>query len=153
MSKSTQKQDERVSRSDAPADQNLKGLRIFIVEDEFLVLMLIEDTLADIGCVVAGTAARLEEAIANAASLDFDLALVDVNLNGVRAYPLAEMLVNRGIPVLFVTGYGEFGVPDNFRRIPVLSKPFQQRDLERALAKALASTAASDSDAREPSPT
>jgi two-component SAPR family response regulator len=148
MSKRNHKQDEG---SDVPADLNLKGLRVFIVEDEFMVSMLIEDTLTDIGCLVAGTAARLDEAIANSASLDFDLAVIDVNLNGVRAYPLAEVLANKGVPVLFVTGYGEFGVPDNFRCIPVLSKPFQQRDLERALTKALASKAASGA-AREPSP-
>jgi CheY-like chemotaxis protein len=138
MSKRNQNQDERPSRSDARADLILKGLRVFIVEDEAMIWMLIQDTLADIGCLVAGIAARLDEAIANATSLDFDLAIIDVNLNGVRAYPLAEALVNRGIPVLFVTGYGEAGVPDNFRRIPLLSKPFEQRDLERALAKALA---------------
>jgi CheY-like chemotaxis protein len=142
MSEHNQGQDERSSRSDAPADLDLKGLRVFIVEDEAMVSMLIEDALADIGCVVAGTAARLDEAIANAASLDFDLAIIDVNLNGVRAYPLAEGLVNRGLPVLFVTGYGEAGVPDKFRCIPLLSKPFQQRDLEKALAKALACKAA-----------
>jgi CheY-like chemotaxis protein len=102
--------------------------------------------------LVAGTAARLDKAFANSASLDFDLAVIDVNLNGVGAYPLAEVLVNRGIPVLFVTGYGEFGVPDKFRCIPVLSKPFQPRDLERALAKALASMPGSGADASEPSP-
>ncbi len=107
-----------------------------------MVSMLIEDTLADIGCSVAGTAARLDEAIDRAASLDFDLAILDVNLNGVRAYPLAEVLAKRGIPLVFATGYGEAGIPNELRYIPLLAKPFQQRDLESALAKALACKAA-----------
>ncbi len=103
-----------------------------------MVSMLIEDTLADIGCSVAGTAARLDEAIDRAASLDFDLAILDVNLNGVRAYPLAEVLAKRGIPLVFATGYGAAGIPNELGYIPLLAKPFQQRDLESALAKALA---------------
>jgi CheY-like chemotaxis protein len=138
MSKGSSKHEGHSSRSSAGVGRNVIGLRVFVVEDEAMVSMMIEDTLADIGCLVAGTAARLDEAIENVASLDFDLAILDVNLNGVRAYPLAEVLVNRGIPLLFVTGYGEAGVPDDFRYIPLLSKPFRQRDLERALSKALA---------------
>jgi CheY-like chemotaxis protein len=130
------------SRSRAASGRNFIGLRVFVVEDEAMVSMLIEDTLADIGCSVAGTAARLDEAIDRAASLEFDLAILDVNLNGVRAYPLAEVLAKRGIPLVFATGYGEAGIPNELRYIPLLAKPFQQRDLESALAKALACKAA-----------
>jgi FixJ family two-component response regulator len=61
-------------------------------------------------------------------------------------------LINRGMPVLFVTGYGEAGVPEKFRRIPLLSKPFQQRDLEKAVAKAPACKASVRADGSEPSP-
>jgi CheY-like chemotaxis protein len=107
-----------------------------------MVSMLIEDTLADIGCSVAGTAARLDEAMDKATSLDFDLAILDVNLNGVRAYPLAELLAKRGIPLVFATGYGAAGIPNELRYFPLLAKPFQQRDLESALANALACKAA-----------
>jgi CheY-like chemotaxis protein len=126
------------SRSRAASERNFIGLRVFVVEDEAIVSMLIEDTLADIGCSVAGTAARLDEAMGKAAALDFDLAILDVNLNGVQAYPLAEMLARRGIPLVFATGYGAAGIPNELRHISLLAKPFQQRDLERALAKALA---------------
>src|SRR5258706_10728903 len=130
------------SRSRAASGRNFIGLRVFVVEDEAMVSMLIEDTLADIGCSVAGTAARLDEAMDKATSLDFDLAILDVNLNGVRAYPLAEVLAKRGIPLVFATGYGAAGIPYALRYFSLLAKPFQQRDLESALANALACKAA-----------
>jgi CheY-like chemotaxis protein len=138
MSKPNRKLEEHPSRSGAGAGRNFVGLRVFVVEDEAMVSMLIEDTLADIGCSVAGTAPRLDDAMVKAAALDFDLAILDVNLNGVQAYPLAEMLARRGIPLVFATGYGAAGIPNELRHISLLAKPFQQRDLERALAKALA---------------
>ncbi|SRR5579871_585535 len=131
-------QDAHLSNPGGGAERNLAGLRVFVIEDESLVTMLIEDTLADIGCLVAGTAARLDEAMEKATSLDFDLAIVDVNLNGAQTYPLAEALANKGIPLVFATGYGTAGIPNELRHVPLLSKPFHQRDLESALAKALA---------------
>jgi CheY-like chemotaxis protein len=142
MSKRNRKLEEHPSRSGAAAARSFVGLRVFVVEDEAMVSMLIEDTLADIGCSVAGTAARLDEAMIKAAALDFDLAILDVNLNGIRAYPLAEVLAKRGVPLVFATGYGAAGIPNELRHIPLLAKPFQQRDLERALAKALPCKAA-----------
>jgi len=74
MSKRNRKHEEHSSRAGAGEGRNFNGLRVFVVEDEALVSMLIEDTLADIGCSVAGTAARLDEAMNKAAALDFDLA-------------------------------------------------------------------------------
>lgn len=131
-----QRQDAHLSNEGT--QRSLAGLRVFVIEDESLVTMLIEDTLADIGCLVAGTAARLEEAMDKAASLDFDIAILDVNLNGAQTYPLAEALANRGVPLVISTGYGTAGIPSELRHVPLLSKPFQQRDLESALAKAFA---------------
>ena len=142
MSKCNRKREEHSSRSGAGSGRNFIGLHVFIVEDEAIVSMLIEDTLTEIGCSVAGTAARLDEAMDKAASLDFDLAILDVNLNGVRVYPLAEVLAKRGIPLVFATGYGAAGIPNELRYVPLLAKPFRQRDLERALANALACKAA-----------
>jgi CheY-like chemotaxis protein len=138
MSKGKPKHEEHPARLGGGAGRNFVGLRVFVVEDEAMVSMLIEDTLADIGCSVAGTAARLDEAIDKASALNFDLAILDVNLNGVRAYPLAEVLAKRGVPLVFATGYGAAGIPNELRHISLLAKPFQQRDLEKALAKALA---------------
>ena len=117
----------------------IQGLRVLIVEDESLVSMLIEDTLADIGCTVVGVASRLDEALRKVSSLAFDLAILDVNLNGSETSPVAEALGKRGTPFILATGYGPGGIPESFKGAPILAKPFGQSDLERVLAAALAS--------------
>jgi FixJ family two-component response regulator len=70
--------------------------------------------------------------------LSFDVAILDVNLNGQPAFPIAEALSERGIAFVWATGYGRGGVPVSLQNAPVLPKPFQQKDLERALRAALA---------------
>jgi CheY-like chemotaxis protein len=117
---------------------DLTGTRVLIVEDESLVIMLIEDALGDLGCEVAGTAARFDEALEKARTLAFDVAILDVNLDGRRTYPIAELLAGRGLAVVFATGYGTENLPGSVATAPVLQKPFQPRDLERALRTALA---------------
>ncbi len=122
-------------------------LRILIIEDESMITMLLEDTLADMGCQVVAVASQLDEAMEKAASLDFDVAILDVNLNGSQSYPVAEALVKRSIPFVFTTGYGAAGVPEKFRQVPLLPKPFQPGDLENAVAAAFALASASRTDA------
>lgn len=117
--------------------KGLDGMRVLVIEDEALVAMLIEDILADLGCIVAGTATRLEEAIGLAGSLAFDVAILDMNLDGFRTDSVAEALAERGIPFLFATGYGSGGVPEAFRGVPVLPKPFGEGQLRRTLLAAL----------------
>jgi CheY-like chemotaxis protein len=117
--------------------ESVEGLRILVVEDESLVTMLIEDTLADLGCDVVDKASRLEEAVEKAAKLEFDVAILDVNLNGQHTTAVAEILSKRGIPFLFATGYGVAGVPDAFRTSPLLHKPFARADMVRALSAAV----------------
>lgn len=119
--------------------KNFDGLRVFLVEDESLITMLLVDMLADIGGTVVGVASRLDEAIEKASSLTFDVAILDVNLNGCRTYPVAEAISRRGIPFIFGTGYEPDGLSEDFRSVPIMRKPFQQSDLERALGEALAS--------------
>jgi CheY-like chemotaxis protein len=108
--------------------------RVFVVEDEIMIRMLLEDMLADLGYGVAASAGGLQEAIALARASDFDLAILDVNLNGDAVYPVAEVLAQRGIPFIFSTGYGERGLPENYRDRPKLQKPFQLETLDRMLA-------------------
>jgi CheY-like chemotaxis protein len=115
----------------------LAGLRLLVLEDEALVTMLIEDTLLDLGGVIvgpAGTVARALDLVAHAA---IDLALLDVNLGGERSYAVAEALAARGIPFVFVTGYGATGVDRRYHRVPVLQKPFDSGQLERIVVAAL----------------
>jgi CheY-like chemotaxis protein len=112
-----------------------RPLRVLIVEDEMLVAMNIEDMLLDLGHEVAGLAGRLAPALALANEAEFDLAMLDVNLAGQQSFPVADVLIGRGIPFLFATGYGIKGIPEAYRDRPVLQKPFRAQDLGEALAQ------------------
>lgn len=120
------------------ANTDLSGRRVLVVEDESRIAMLIRDTLEDMGCEVVATAARFDDAWEKATSLPFDVALLDVNLDGETSYPIAEALAERGRAFVFATGYGTSNVPEALHNAPVLQKPFMRRDLERALQQALA---------------
>jgi CheY-like chemotaxis protein len=121
----------------ATTEGTLRGRRILIVEDESMVIMLLEDFLADIGCELAGVASRLNEAMAQVAAPSFDAAILDVNLNGQQTFSLAREIISRGRAVVFATGYGASTLPPDLRHVPVLQKPFHQQDLERTLRAAL----------------
>jgi DNA-binding response OmpR family regulator len=108
-----------------------------VVEDESRIAMLIRDTLEDMGCEVVATAARFDDALEKAVSLRFDVALLDVNLNGESSYPIAQVLAERDRAFVFATGYGTSNLPEALHDAPVLQKPFMRRDLERALRAAL----------------
>jgi CheY-like chemotaxis protein len=108
--------------------------RIFVVEDEYLIRMLLEDMLADLGYAMAGTAGSLSEAIALAKTVELDLAILDVNIEGEEIFPVADILIGRGKPFVFVTGYGGQALPDAYRARPTLQKPFQTEDLKATLA-------------------
>ena len=99
-----------------------------------LIGMLLEDMLADMGYVVVGVVPRVNDALASVQHEAFDLAILDVHLNGQPVYPVADALIGRGIPFVFATGYGEAGLPQEYRGRPVLQKPFAREDLEKTLA-------------------
>ena len=111
---------------------------ILVVEDEYLIRMLLEDMLADLGYRIAAAVGTIAEARDVAAKSDFNCAILDVNLDGEEIFPVAEILAKRGMPFIFVTGYGEGALPDAFRGRPALQKPFQAEQLEKALASLLA---------------
>jgi len=116
---------------------DLSGLRVLVVEDEGVIAMLLEDMLETLGCEIAGSLARLEQAHTAASTVSADVALLDVNLNGQPVFPVAATLVERGIPFVFSTGYGPTGIPSHLASHPVLSKPYGIKELECALYKAL----------------
>lgn len=107
--------------------------RVLIVEDEMLIGMLLEDMLADLGHEVVAVVPRLKDALAAVQSKTFDLAILDVHLQGESAFPVADALIARNVPFVFATGYGERGLPEAYRERPVLQKPFARDDLERVL--------------------
>ena len=102
----------------------LAGCRVLLVEDELLVAMLIEDTLADEDCVVVGPFASLSDAMQAAEAAVVDVAVLDVNLRGEKVYPVAEILAKRGIPFLLLSGYGTGAVPPNRPHWQAVGKPF-----------------------------
>ena len=103
-----------------------------------LVLMALEDMLSDLGCTSITVAGNVERALSLIASQSFDLATLDVNLNGVQSYPIAKALTDAGVPFAFSTGYGEHGVSEGYAKHPVLNKPFDAVQLRRILAALLA---------------
>jgi CheY-like chemotaxis protein len=111
--------------------------RILIVEDEMVVALFLEDVLVEFGYEVAGVVSHLDDAISRAP--DYDVALLDVHINGRSVFDFADLLVSRDIPFVFATGYGERGVPERHRGRPVLQKPFLPEDLRRILQEAMPS--------------
>jgi CheY-like chemotaxis protein len=112
------------------------GKRVLVVEDELMIRMLLQDMLSDLGHTLAGEAGRIDEAMALAKKGEFDIAILDVNLNGQPISPVVEILVERGLPFVFATGYGQRGVPEPYRQTPTLQKPFQADALAQAIEAA-----------------
>ena len=116
---------------------NLAGTRALIVEDEAIIAMTAEDMLEEMGCVTVAIAATLSEAMAAAGRGGFDIALLDINLNGAQSLPVADRLHAAGIPFIFTTGYGSAGSGPDFHDVPLVTKPYQLHDLVEAIARAL----------------
>jgi CheY-like chemotaxis protein len=112
--------------------------RVLVVEDEYLIRMLLEDMLEELGYDMAAGVGTISEASDEASNGDFHAAILDVNLDGQEIYPVADILAERGLPFVFVTGYGERSLPDPHRGRPALQKPFQAEQLRSALAGLLA---------------
>ena len=110
--------------------------RVLVVEDEMLVAMLVEDVLQELGLEVAGICTHLDEALKLAASEAVDFVILDVNLDGKRSFPVADILRTRKIPFVFATGYGTKALEAEYAGAPTLNKPFMFGDIEQALKKA-----------------
>ena len=102
-----------------------------------MVLLQIEDTLADLGCTSVSAAATVDQALDLINAHAFDVALVDVNLNGSKSYPVADALAARGVPFVFSTGYSGQTLDDGYRDRPVLGKPYSEARLVAILAELL----------------
>jgi len=119
-------------------DSSKAQKRVLIVEDEYLIRMLLEDMLTDLGYGVAAAVGTVAEASEFAASGEFNAAILDVNLDGQEIFPVADILAGRSVPFVFVTGYGERSLPDRYRNRPALQKPFQAEQLSNTLSGLLA---------------
>jgi len=110
---------------------------VFLVEDEVMIRMMVADMLEELGYSVAAEAGEINEAVRLAGSTEFDIAILDVNVNGKVISPVAEVIQGLGRPFIFATGYGAQGLPEEFRNRPTLQKPFQMETLAQVLASTL----------------
>ena len=122
--------------------QALEGRTILVVEDESLVAMLLETILEDMGCATLGPVSTVDEALSVIADGSaFDGALLDVNVAGKEVFPVAAALKERGVPFVFSTGYGEGGLPEEWRGHPTIQKPFTEDAVQQALMRVLGASA------------
>lgn len=115
----------------------LVGRCVLVVEDEMLVLMNVEMMLEDLGCSAIYAAANVAQAVALLAEHSFDAALLDVNLGGEKSYPIADILIQRGIPFAFSTGCTDHGDRIDFEDRSILRKPYLREDLVAVFAQLL----------------
>jgi DNA-binding NarL/FixJ family response regulator len=94
------------------------GCRVLVVEDDMLIAVAIEEVLHALNCQVVGPAASLEKALKLAQGESFDVAILDVTIRGGKVHPVAELLLARGIPFVFASGYGDWALPEALRDQP-----------------------------------
>lgn len=117
-----------------PADTGF--LRFMILDDEAIIALDLAGMLQDLGHSVVSMATRVAGGIEFASHGDLDMAILDINVNGVPSFPIAAILQHRGIPVIFASGYGESGLIERFRDALVLTKPYGVDHLSQVVAKA-----------------
>ncbi len=110
--------------------------RVLLVEDEALVAMMIQESLADFGYQVVGPICTASEAMAKAKDGHFEAAVLDINLGDGAVYPIADILAARGVPFVFVTGYDASSVEARFHDIPILQKPIEREMLKKVFVVA-----------------
>jgi two-component sensor histidine kinase/DNA-binding response OmpR family regulator len=120
-----------------PSVRSVAARRVMIVEDEALVALVLADQLTYMGVSVIGPCGSVAAAKAVVAENDLDAAILDVNLGGEMVYPVAELLLAKGIPFIFVTGYGQESIDKRFSFAPVLEKPVEQATLSDVLGQTL----------------
>ncbi len=117
----------------------LSGRRVLVVDDDYLVAMVVVEFLEYAGAEILGPLGQANEAIAfiETNGTMIDGAVLDVNLHGAKSYPVADALVARGIGFVFATGYGADAVDGDYCKYPRCEKPFSELGLVSALAKAI----------------
>jgi DNA-binding response OmpR family regulator len=103
-----------------------------------MLATMIEDMLRDLGCDTI-KAGRVKKGLPLAETADLAGAILDINVGGEMVFPIARLLRQRGIPFIFSSGYAKAKVPAEFHGVPMLSKPFEEKDLEPLLVKMFAS--------------
>lgn len=119
-------------------DRTLRGCHILVVEDEFLLAEDLQAELSDAEAVVLGPVGTLEEALDLVRSAErIDGAILDINLGGEAAYPVADLLIQRGVPLVFTSGYGGTSFPSRFAAIARCEKPISISLITQAIGRAI----------------
>jgi DNA-binding response OmpR family regulator len=115
----------------------LRGRRILVVEDDYLVGQAVVDILTEAGAEVLGPIGWLEEGIKFVAgeSMKIDGAVLDLNLHGKKSYPIADALAACNIPFIFATGYSVDAIDGPYQGRPQCQKPFDAETLIRTVAR------------------
>jgi DNA-binding response OmpR family regulator len=121
-----------------PGHRLLEGLCVLVVEDEPIISFLLEDMLAEMGAREVRHAGNVQTAMAFLDERLPHLAVLDVNLGGERAYPVAERLDAAGVAFLFTTGYGRSGIDARWAAKTVVQKPFDAATMANGLREVLA---------------
>jgi DNA-binding response OmpR family regulator len=116
-------------------------MRVLIAEDEFLVGIQLEEDLRSAGCSIVGPFNTLERATQAARCERFDVAILDIHLNGEMVYPLADELSARGVPFILLSGYVTADLPERFRGSPQLTKPYDPAALRKQIRTVIAARA------------
>lgn len=114
--------------------QGLRGRRVLVVEDEFYIADDVAQALGQLGAVVVGPVPTPDRALEALAAGLPDFAVLDINLEGGMAFPVADALLAQGVPFLFASGYTRASVPPRFQHVPLWEKPFEIAALLRALS-------------------
>jgi DNA-binding response OmpR family regulator len=110
------------------------GSKILVVEDNYLFAQVICDFVVDCGMEAIGPACGLETGLVYAREAPIDGAILDINLDGRFSFPICVVLAQRGIPFCFLTGYSDLAlVPQQFRSLPLVSKPFEPKEMQDAI--------------------
>jgi CheY-like chemotaxis protein len=114
-----------------------QGVKVLYLEDEVIVLMLHQQTLEGFGCVVRGCTS-LAEALEAVEQDTFDVGILDVNMHGKPSFPVAELLLQRGVGVAFLSGYQSAALEKPWGDFPLCEKPCTEDDIRGLLQRALA---------------
>lgn len=112
-----------------------RGSRILIVEDDYFIASELGRGFEEAGLEIVGPVASLQMALAALEREQFNGAVLDVNLDGDKVYEVADLLIDRGIPVVFVTGYERSDIPGRYRTVPLCLKPVQTSAVIQALGR------------------